>query len=84
MLHAGMMPSTSPWLSPVVLVRKKDNCVQFCVDYCNLNSITVTDCYPLPRIDELVDELCDTQVFSFLDSRSAYWSVPAEPTCMPG
>jgi len=84
MLKAGIIePSTSPWLSPVVLVKKKDGSLRFCVDYRNLNSVTVADTYPLPRIDELVDELRDTQVFSLLDSRSAYWSVAVEPSDKP-
>lgn len=75
MLKADIIePSTSPWLLPVVLVKKKDVSLRFCVYYWNLNSVTVADTYPLPRIDELADELRDTRVFSLLDSRSAYWS----------
>lgn len=84
MLEAGVIePSTSPWLSPVVLVKKKDGTVRFCVDYRQLNSVTIADTYPLPRIDELVDELRDTAVFSLLDSRSAYWSIPVAPEDRP-
>lgn len=75
MLKADIIePSTSPWLLPVVLVKKKDVSLRFCVYYWNLNSVTVADTYPLPRIDQLADELRDTRVFSLLDSRSAYWS----------
>jgi len=84
MLEAGVIePSTSPWLSPVVLVKKKDGTVRFCVDYRRLNSVTIADTYPLPRIDELVDELRETAVFSLLDSRSAYWSIPVAPEDRP-
>lgn len=68
-------PSPSLWLSPVVLVRKKDGSLMFCVDYQNLNSETTADAYPLPRIDELIDNLSATCIFTVLDSRSAYWSV---------
>ena len=49
--------STSPWTSPVVLVRKKNGKLRFCVDYRKLNSITKKDSYPLPRIDEMLDSL---------------------------
>ena len=76
MAKAGVIePSTSPWLSPVVLVRKKDGTVRFCVDYRGLNAVTIADTYPLPRIDELLDDLGNASCFSLLDSRSAYWSV---------
>jgi len=84
MLKAGVIePSSSPWLSPVVLVKKKDGTLRFCVDYRNLNSVTIADSYPLPRMDELLDELGGTSVFTLLDSRSAYWSIPVKPEDRP-
>lgn len=84
MLAAGVIePSTSPWLSPVVLVRKPDGTIRFCVDFRPLNHVTVADSYPLPRIDELLDELGGTAYFSLLDARSAYWSVEVEPADRP-
>ncbi|XP_047501808.1 uncharacterized protein LOC125047574 [Penaeus chinensis] len=53
-------PSSSPWLSPVVLVRKKNGTTRFCIDFRGLNAVTVADSYPMPRVDELIDELIST------------------------
>jgi len=47
--------SQSPWVSPAVMVRKKDGTLRFCVDYRKLNDVTVKDSYPLPRIDDILD-----------------------------
>ena len=70
--------STSPWCSPVVLVRKKDGTTRFCVDYRRLNDVTRKDSFPLPRVDSTLDALNGSQWFSTLDLKSGYWQVQLE------
>jgi hypothetical protein len=65
-------PSTSPWGSPVLFVKKKDGSMRMCIDYQNLNAVTVKNKYPLPRIDDLLDQLKDAKFFSKIDLRSGY------------
>lgn len=59
--------SQSPWVSPVILVRKKDGTIRFCVDYRRLNAITIKDSYPLLRIDGILDQLSGNSWSSTLD-----------------
>ena len=70
--------STSPWASPIVLVKKKDGTVRFCEDYCKVNNITRKDAYPLPQIDTTLGTLSGSQWFSTLDLLSGYWQVEVE------
>ncbi len=77
MLDNGIIePSNSPWASPVVIIKKHDGSPRFCIDYRRLNSITQKDVYPLPRIDDVIERLNGSQIFSKLDLRSGYFQVP--------
>ncbi|GJZ29195.1 putative reverse transcriptase domain-containing protein [Tanacetum coccineum] len=64
--------SSSPWGAPVLFVKKKDGSFRICIDYRELNKLTIKNRYPLPRIDDLFDQLQDSNVYSNIDLRSGY------------
>ena len=81
LLKKGIIrPSKSPWGAPVVLVKKKDGTLRFCIDYRQLNQVTKKDAYPLPRIDECLGCLNGTKYYCTLDLASGYWQIAVYPS----
>jgi hypothetical protein len=72
-------PSASPWGSPALFVPKKDGTQRLCVDYRALNAVTIKNKYPLPRIDDLMDQLRQAKFFSKIDLRSGYHQMKIRP-----
>jgi len=68
-------PSVSPWGAPMLLVKKKDGSMRLCIDYRQLNKVMIKNRYPLPRIDDLMDQLVGARVFSQIDLRSGYHQI---------
>ncbi|KAA3480175.1 Transposon Ty3-G Gag-Pol polyprotein [Gossypium australe] len=76
-------PSYSPWGAPVLFVKKKDGLMRLCIDYRQLNKVTVKNKYPLPRIDDLFDQLKGATMFSKIDLRSGYYQLRVKEQDVP-
>ena len=76
-------PSISPWGAPVLFVKKKDGSLRLCIDYRQLNRVTIRNQYPLPRIDELFDQLQGSRVYSKIDLRSGYHQLRVHESDVP-
>ena len=76
-------PSISPWGAPVLFVKKKDGSLRLCIDYMQLNRVTIRNQYPLPRIDELFDQLQGSRVYSKIDLRSGYHQFRVQESDVP-
>src|SRR4051812_35679409 len=68
-------PSVSPWGVPILLIKKKDGSMRLCIDYRQLNKVTIKNKYPLPRIDDLMNQLVCARVFNKIDLRSGYHQI---------
>ena len=84
MLEIGAIwKSNSPWASAVVLVRKKDGSLRFCIDLRKLNARMVKDAYSLPRIEDSLDSLNGSCIFTSIDLKAGYWQVEMDPQSIP-
>ena len=76
-------PSVSPWGAPVLFLKKKDGTMRMCIDYRQLNKVTVKNKYPLPRIDDLFDQLQGASLFFKIDLRSRYHQLKIRASDIP-
>ncbi|XP_063942643.1 uncharacterized protein LOC135150309 [Daucus carota subsp. sativus] len=84
LLEKGVIrPSVSPWGAPVLFVKKKDGSMRLCIDYRELNKLTIKNKYPLPRIDDLFDQLKGAEYFSKIDLRSGYHQLKIKSEDIP-
>ena len=75
--------SFSPWGAPILFVKKKDGSLRLCIDYCELNKVTIKNRYSLPRIDDLFDQLQGASHFSKIDLRSKYHQLKIKEEDIP-
>ena len=75
-----MRPSTSPWGAPVLFAKKKDKTLRLCIDYRQLNKVTIKNRYPLPRIDDLFDQWRGVRVYFKIDLRTSYLQLKVRET----
>ena len=78
-----IQPSVSPWGAPVLFVKKKDGTIWMCIDYRQINKVTVKNKYPLPRIEDLFDQLKGAGVFPKIDLRSGYYQLRVKEGDVP-
>ena len=76
-------PSTSPWGTSVLFEKKKDKTLRLCIDYRQLNGVMIKNLYPLPRIDDLFDQLRRARVYSKIDLRTGYHQLRVRETDIP-
>ena len=76
-------PSVSPWGAPFLFVSKKDGSLRLCIDYRGLNKVTVKNGYPLPRIDDIFDQLSGSEYFNKIDLRSGYHQIRMSEESVP-
>ena len=76
-------PSTSPWGTPVMFAKKKDKTLRLCIDYRQLNRVTIKNRYPLPRINDLFDQLRGARVYSKIDLRTSYHQLRVREADIP-
>ena len=84
MLDKGQIrPSVSPWGGPVLVVKNKDGSLRLCIDYRELNKVTIKNKYPLPRIEDLFDQLAGSTVFSKIDLKTGYHQLKIKTEDVP-